>query len=43
MRVLLVRMYGEIREIDLSTTSIGELENLKRIAKDFEIIEYKGA
>lgn len=41
MRVALIRIWGLIREFDL-TTSIEYLLELKKQAKDFEIIEYKG-
>ena len=40
MRKVVVKAYGLIREIDL-TSSIEYLDYLQKNAKDFEIIEYR--
>ena len=41
LRKLVIKVFGEIREYDLATTTIDQIMNLMSHAKDFEIIEYK--
>lgn len=40
MKVVVVKVYGEIREYEL-TTSISQIKRLMENSNDFEIIEYK--
>jgi hypothetical protein len=41
MRIAIIRAFGETKEYLLDKTSISQMEWLCRMAKDFEILEYK--
>lgn len=43
MRVVIVKVFGERRRYELSLMTIEEINNLRQLAKDFEIIEYREA
>lgn len=43
MRKLVINIDGSIREFDVETTTVEQLNNLKKYATEFDIIEYKEA
>ena len=40
MRRLVIRAFGEVKEYDLTTT-IEQIENMKKYAEDFDVLEYR--